>query len=175
MHAVHTEITEIFLMTKIRSWKKQRNWKKKEEEERAAEEAATKKALKESKLIKQYEATLKEKREKEENKRKTADILFLEATERLKRGIEKNNMEEIQLAQAMLETVTVVRNEESTERKEVDKIQKTLEKRKSSLMQNCISKKPKNNWRDCLNVELSCHTFFYAEIFFHPYHFKYLA
>ena len=96
MHAVHAEISRIFLMTKIRSLKKQKSWEKKEE--RAAEVAATKKALKKSKLLKQYEATLKKKREKEENKHKTAGILFLKATERLKRRTEKSNTEEIQLA-----------------------------------------------------------------------------
>lgn len=77
--------------------------------------------------------------------RKTADKLFSEATERLKKGIQNKNLEEISLANAMLEGVANVRKEEKEERKERNKIQKALEKRKSTFIDNYFVKKPKKD------------------------------
>lgn len=94
--------------------------------------------------IKTCEESLKSKREKEETMRRTADALFLEATERLKKGVQNKNMEEIRIANVMLESVAKVRKEEEQERNQGNKILKTLKKRKSVVLENYFSKKPKN-------------------------------
>ena len=62
-----------------------------------------------------------------------------------KQGLESKKLEEIYLAETMLQSVEIIRKEEDEERKEGNEILKTLEKTKTSLLDNCFSKPP-NNW-----------------------------
>lgn len=52
-------------------------------------------------IIAKCDKNLKEERQEEESKRSTAYTLFLEATERLKKGVKGRNMEEIKLAEEL--------------------------------------------------------------------------
>ena len=61
-----------------------------------------------------------------------------------KQGLESKKLEEIYLAETMLQSVEIIRKEEDEERKEGNEILKALEKRKTSLVNNCFSKPPKN-------------------------------
>lgn len=60
--------------------------------------------------------------------------LFTEANARLKKAIEAKNMQEIELAQAMLEGVSNIRKEQATLKRTVDKIQDSLDKKRDTLI-----------------------------------------
>ena len=55
-----------------------------------------------------------------------------------KQGLESKKLEEIYLAETMLQSVEIIRKEEDEERKEGSEILKALEKRKTSLIDNCF-------------------------------------
>ena len=61
----------------------------------------------------------------------------------MKIALENKNLEEAELAHAMLEGVNKVRKEEEIKKKQADAIQKEIEKKKSSLLSNF--EKIKNN------------------------------
>ena len=63
-------------------------------------------------MIKALEETLKEKKEALGTKEKATDQVLQEARNRLKKGTQKNNMVEIQLAQATLDGSLALRNDQ---------------------------------------------------------------
>ena len=62
-------------------------------------------------MIKTLVETLKEKKEGFGNKEKATDLILQEARIRLQKGIQKNNIVEIQLVQAMLDGSLALRDE----------------------------------------------------------------
>lgn len=72
---------------------------------------------------------MKKKREEESLKRGAANKLFDEANKRLKIALENKNLEEAELAHAMLEGVNKVRKEEEIKEKQADAIQKEIGKK----------------------------------------------
>lgn len=132
---------EIYLNEQKKILEEKELKKKTAEEHKVREEEAKQKLMKKNRDIKKYEETLKQKRKDEEMKREVGNKLFFEATERLKQGIQRKDMGEIQLAQAMLDSVVSVREEEDAEKKIANSIQETLEKRKSSLITSFFNKK----------------------------------
>ncbi|CAI6343583.1 unnamed protein product [Macrosiphum euphorbiae] len=86
--------------------------------------------------IQEKEKLLKIAREKETQKRGVANKLFEEANKRLKKAILENNIQEAELAHAMLEGVNTVKKEEQQKKKTADALQIQLEKKKASLIQH---------------------------------------
>lgn len=91
--------------------------------------------------IQEKEKLLKIAREKETQKRGVANKLFEEANKRLKKAILENNIQEAELAHAMLEGVNTVKKEEEKKKKTADALQIQLEKKKASLIQHLSSAK----------------------------------
>lgn len=111
----------------MKNLKQKKNWKK------IAEAKIQKELSNEQKLIeinwKLIENNLKKKIRKEESiKRGAANKLFDEGNKRLKIALENKNLEEAELAHAMLEGVNKVRKEE-IKKKQADAIQKEIEKK----------------------------------------------
>lgn len=69
--------------------------------------------------------------------------LFSEANLRLKKAIERKDMKEVELAQAMLEGVKTVRQEHSDQKRAADAVQNSVDKRKSSVITDFFNKKPR--------------------------------
>ncbi len=112
-------------------------------QDKKQEDDARKKLENDRKDIAAYEEQLKKIKEEERSQRNTANKLFFEANERLKKAVKNKNMKEVQLAQAMLQGVQVVQRTEQEQRDEKEHIQNKLEKRKSSLITRFFNKKPK--------------------------------
>lgn len=55
--------------------------------------------------------------------------MFIEANSRLKKAIQSRDMAEVELAQAMLEGISKVQEEQSTQKRVADQIQETIEKK----------------------------------------------
>lgn len=91
--------------------------------------------------IQEKEKLLKIAREKETQKRGIANKLFEEANKRLKKAILENNIQEAELAHAMLEGVNTVKKEQEQKKKTADALQIQLEKKKTSLIQHLSSTK----------------------------------
>lgn len=118
-------------------------YNKEEKLKKIAEAEIQLELINEQKSIKYNENNLKKKGEEESNKRGAANKLFNEANKRLKIALENKNLEEAELAHAMLEGVNKVRKEEELKKKEADVIQKEIEKKKLSLL-TYFDKKKKN-------------------------------
>lgn len=102
--------------------------RKKEEESRLEELKLNKTKLQEE------EKKLTELRQLEDTKIKQADKLLKEVAERLKKGVEKGNMEEIALAEAMMTGVSKLREEAHEQRKHVKNKEKIIDKRKKNIL-----------------------------------------
>ncbi|KYN24381.1 hypothetical protein ALC57_04018 [Trachymyrmex cornetzi] len=114
---------------------------KKEEEKKRLE----REELKSNKRnLKTEKKELTELRQFEDAKTKQADKLLEEASQRLIKGVEKENMEEIALAEAMLVGVTKLRNEAQEKRKQIRDKEKDVNKRKNNVL-DYFTKKSKNN------------------------------
>ncbi|XP_048511379.1 uncharacterized protein LOC125500995 [Athalia rosae] len=120
---------------------------KEEEVTRNAEkpEIEKKRALKEKmeqsrKKLKILETEFKSADQEEKQQRKLADKLFTEANDRLNRAIGNKDMEEIQLAQSMLQSVKHLRKEEDNKKSKRESIYKKLEVKKSYLINKADSK-----------------------------------
>lgn len=70
--------------------------------------------------------------------------LFTEANARLKKAIEAKDMQQVGLAQAMLEGVSTMRKEQATQKRTADQIQDSLDKKRESLITSFFAKKPRN-------------------------------
>ncbi|CAL1671948.1 unnamed protein product [Lasius platythorax] len=112
---------------------------RKEEEKKRLEELELNKAK-----LEVEEKKLAELRQLEDAKSKQADKLLKEVSERLKKGIEKKNMEEIALAEAMLIGVSKLRGEAQDQQKQVRDKEKVVNKRKNNIL-DYFSKKPKKD------------------------------
>ena len=80
-------------------------------------------------MIKTLEETLKEKKKATGTKEKATDQMLQEAKNRLQKGIQKNHMVEIQLAQAMLDGSLALRNEQKNSA-DLEKTQTAIQKKK---------------------------------------------
>lgn len=120
--------------------KKDLEAKKLEEEQRKKVEEKQHAIMLEKKKISifQAEEKLKDLRNEEEKKRKTAERLFSEANKRLKEALKSKDIaalkEEASLAQAMIEGVMRVQEEVSDQKKQADNVQKDLDKKKSKIL-----------------------------------------
>lgn len=124
--------------------KEEKQAEKLREDERQAEEEKSKQQITELKsTIDKKQEELKILRKDEDEKRRTADKLFTEANNRLKKAIEKHDMTEVELAQAMLEGVSTVRKQQESHKRAADNVQEVVEKKKERLITNFFAKKPK--------------------------------
>lgn len=108
---------------------RQEESKRKEEDEEARRKLSHNK-----RRLEDEEALLKKQKLDEEAKTKRADKLLKEANTRLEKAIASADMEEVALAKAMLDTVTSMRKEAEKQRVEVSMTQKSVDKRKSTLI-----------------------------------------
>ncbi|XP_054830347.1 AF4/FMR2 family member 3 [Eublepharis macularius] len=115
---------------------KEEEEKKKEEEIHLAKEMEekVKQAEESRKKIAEIESKISLTKKDHEATSEASDRLFKEANERLKRAIRKGNLQEVSVAQGMLEGCVVMRGTEQQKLKEVETLQKTVEKRKNSLI-----------------------------------------
>lgn len=75
------------------------------------------------------------------NKKNIFYRLFAEANCRLKKAIEKRDMQEVVLAQAMLEGVSTVRKQQATQKRAADHAEDIVAKKKGRLITSFFSKK----------------------------------
>ncbi|KAJ8884810.1 hypothetical protein PR048_011006 [Dryococelus australis] len=99
------------------------NIKIEEEKIKVKQAKAEQELQKERKTIEQKEKELKHKRQEEERKRKAGDTLLDEANERLTKALQKGSLEEVEVAQALLQGVYRVRKEENQQQVLADNIQ----------------------------------------------------
>lgn len=113
---------------------------RKEEEKKRLEELKLNKTKLEAE-----ENKLAELRQLEDTKSKQADKLLKEVSERLKKGVEKKNMEEIGLAEAMLTGISKLRRKAQEQQKQVRDKEKVVNKRKNNILDYLKSKEKLNN------------------------------
>lgn len=134
--------------------KRQEANKKKEEEERNEEKKRKAEVLKEiedgKKSIEVKEKELKEKMKKEEQNQKVANKVFKEASNRLQNALDKKDLDEMNIANAMLAGYSKMQKEGENTRKviknlqeDIEKRKSTIEKRKSSIISSFCNKKQK--------------------------------
>src|SRR5215469_14241452 len=124
---------------------KEEQEKKKKEELRVAQEAEEEnKQAKDSreKIIEMEKKILKSKSDQKNNS-KAFEEIFDNATERLKKALEKGDLEEASVAQSMLEGAKAVKKKGEEKSKEVDVLQRRIEKRKNSVIDMYFKKIPK--------------------------------
>lgn len=78
-------------------------------------------------------------------KRLTVDRLLDDANKCLKEAINKKDLVRISVAQAMLESATKVREQEVKKIRDIEKVQKAVDKRKNIVITTFFSKKPKQS------------------------------
>lgn len=83
--------------------------------------------------IKEKEQEMISKNKEKSLKRTASSKLFKKASKRLKEGLAKKDFAEIQVAQAMLESVNNVKGEEEALDSEVNKLNKIINKKKDTL------------------------------------------
>lgn len=101
--------------------------------EKAEKEAFQIKTAQVSNEIKEKEHEMISKNEEKSLKRSASSKLFKEASKRLKEGLAKKDFAEIQVAQAILQSVDNVKGEEDALDSEVNKLNKIINKKKDTL------------------------------------------
>lgn len=79
----------------------------------------------------------------EEKQKKTADTFLEEATERLQKAIDSNDLVNAQVAVGMLDAAKKLRDDERKRSIKTESLQAKIEKRKSNLISQFILKKSK--------------------------------
>lgn len=75
----------------------------------------------------------------------TYSAIISEANKKLKAAVSKKDFVQVNMAQTMLESASKMKEEEVTRKAEIEKRRKTLAKRKSSLLDNFVTKLAKKN------------------------------
>lgn len=117
--------------------------KEREEQRKRDSEEKLKNMEKIQKSIEYETTTFNEKKKDYLQTKEATEELLSEASAKLKKALEKNDLKGAKIAQAMLEGVKSMQAEERAKEKEVEKIQKNIEKRKSSVITSFFAKKPK--------------------------------
>lgn len=116
--------------------------KKEEEEERLRlEKENAEEVRKRKSAIDKMQSELKKLKKDEDDKRKTNEKLFEVAQAKLNAALNKNDLEEAKVAQAMLEGVKVVKEQEKTLHKKIENVQSQLDKKQLSVITQFFKKK----------------------------------
>ena len=114
---------------------------KEEQRKKEEEEAQSKEALRKfQKRILEDEEKLKNEETEEVKKRKSGLKLLDEGTERLKKALRRNDIEEISAAHLMIETARKAQTEAEDKRKEVNEMKKTIDRKRSQLISDLTKK-----------------------------------
>ncbi len=98
-----------------------------------------------SKKLVSLEENLKRAQTEQHAKEKLADSLLTEAENKLKQAVKTGDKNDIALAQTLLETAKAKRDEERKSAKIANDMQKRVDKRKSTMLEQYnFIKKPKN-------------------------------
>ena len=115
-------------------------------EEKAKKEAFQMKTTQVSDEIKEKVKEVSDKKKEESLKRAASSKLFEEANKRRKEGLEKKDFAEIQVAQAVLNSLKNVKEEEKVLKKEIENLDLIIHKKKDRLTNYYKSKQTSTKW-----------------------------
>jgi hypothetical protein len=124
---------------------KEEKEKQKEEEIRLAteKEEKLKQAEESREKITEIENKISQRKRDHEASSKASNRLFVEANERLKKAVEKGDLQEVGVAQGMLKRVKTMLETEKQKFKEMENLRKNVDKRKNNLITTFFDKKSK--------------------------------